>query len=87
MKRSITGFLQQPQLLSNLTVISQAKGNAAFSAGKYEEAITHFSAGIDVDSHNHVLYSNRSAAQVRGSESVFSYALTLETQLLVHKAS
>ena len=39
----------------------QAKGNAAFSAGRYEEAITHFTAAIAVDPENHVLYSNRSA--------------------------
>lgn len=43
----------------------QAKGNAAFSAGNFEEAIKHFTEGINVDGSNHVLYSNRSAAQVR----------------------
>jgi len=39
----------------------QAKGNAAFSASKFEEAIQHFSDAINVDPQNHVLYSNRSA--------------------------
>jgi stress-induced-phosphoprotein 1 len=39
----------------------QAKGNAAFSAGKFEEAIQHFTDAISVDPNNHVLYSNRSA--------------------------
>ena len=43
---------------------TQAKGNAAFAAGKHEEAIDHFSAGIEVDPSNHVLYSNRSASLV-----------------------
>ena len=42
----------------------QAKGNAAFSAGSFEEAIEYFSKGIEADGSNHVLYSNRSAAQV-----------------------
>mmetsp|Transcript_5922 Transcript_5922/g.10655 ORF Transcript_5922/g.10655 Transcript_5922/m.10655 type:complete len:570 (-) Transcript_5922:96-1805(-) len=41
----------------------KAKGNAAFSAGNFEEAITHFSAAIEVDGSNHVLYSNRSACK------------------------
>ena len=43
----------------------QAKGNAAFSAGNYEEAIQHFTAAIEKDPSNHVLYSNRSASHVR----------------------
>lgn len=40
----------------------KAKGNAAFSAGNFDEAIEHFGAAIEVDSRNHVLYSNRSAS-------------------------
>lgn len=44
--------------------MQQAKGNAAFSAGKFEEAIEHFTEGIAVAPENHVLYSNRSAAKV-----------------------
>jgi hypothetical protein len=43
----------------------KALGNAAFSAGRYEDAVRHFSDAIAVDAGNHVLYSNRSAAQVR----------------------
>ncbi|PRW58562.1 Heat shock STI [Chlorella sorokiniana] len=52
----------------------KAKGNAAFSAGKFPEAAEHFSAAIGVDPSNHVLYSNRSAAYA----SMGSYAQALE---------
>lgn len=45
--------------------VLQAKGNAAFSAGSFEEAIQHFTEAIALDPSNHVLYSNRSACQVR----------------------
>eukprot|EP01018_Ginkgo_biloba_P037009 Gb_26337 [translate_table: standard] len=41
---------------------AKAKGNAAFSAGKYDEAIRHFSKAITLAPSNHVLYSNRSAS-------------------------
>ena len=41
------------------------QGNAAFSAGKFDEAIQHFSDAIAINPSNHVLYSNRSAAYVR----------------------
>ena len=37
-------------------------GNKAFSAGKFAEAIEHFTEAISMDSSNHVLFSNRSAA-------------------------
>jgi stress-induced-phosphoprotein 1 len=40
----------------------KAEGNKFFSSGKYEEAIVMFSKAIDIDSSNHVLFSNRSAA-------------------------
>jgi hypothetical protein len=39
----------------------KAKGNAAFTAKNYDEAIDCFSQGIAIDPNNHVLYSNRSA--------------------------
>lgn len=41
---------------------AKAKGNAAFSAGNYEDAIKHFTEAIVFAPTNHVLYSNRSAA-------------------------
>ena len=37
-------------------------GNAALKAGNFDEAIGHYTEGIEVDSKNHVLFSNRSAA-------------------------
>ncbi|KAJ3069119.1 Hsp90 cochaperone, partial [Quaeritorhiza haematococci] len=40
----------------------KSQGNKAFSSGDYETAIKFFSQAIDLDSSNHVLYSNRSAA-------------------------
>eukprot|EP00002_Diphylleia_rotans_P014396 TRINITY_DN2805_c0_g1_i1.p1 TRINITY_DN2805_c0_g1~~TRINITY_DN2805_c0_g1_i1.p1 ORF type:complete len:569 (+),score=168.32 TRINITY_DN2805_c0_g1_i1:83-1789(+) len=40
----------------------KAQGNAAFSAGKFQEAIDFFTQAIAVDPKNHVLYSNRSAS-------------------------
>jgi len=39
----------------------KAKGNVAFTAKNYDEAIDCFSQGIAIDPSNHVLYSNRSA--------------------------
>lgn len=39
----------------------KAKGNAAFAAKNYDEAIDAFTQGIAIDPNNHVLFSNRSA--------------------------
>lgn len=41
---------------------AKAKGNAAFSAGNYAEAVRHFTEAINLAPTNHVLYSNRSAS-------------------------
>uniref|UniRef100_A0A8R7TKV3 STI1 domain-containing protein n=1 Tax=Triticum urartu TaxID=4572 RepID=A0A8R7TKV3_TRIUA len=41
---------------------AKAKGNAAFSAGRFEEAAGHFGDAIALAPDNHVLFSNRSAA-------------------------
>eukprot|EP00005_Dracoamoeba_jomungandri_P001152 CAMPEP_0174259432 /NCGR_PEP_ID=MMETSP0439-20130205/8252_1 /TAXON_ID=0 /ORGANISM="Stereomyxa ramosa, Strain Chinc5" /LENGTH=550 /DNA_ID=CAMNT_0015343319 /DNA_START=36 /DNA_END=1685 /DNA_ORIENTATION=+ len=40
----------------------KVKGNAAMSAGNFEEAVAHYTKGIELDSTNHVLFSNRAAA-------------------------
>lgn len=45
-----------------MSIDFKARGNAAFSAGSYEEAVSSFSEGINNDPLNHILYSNRSAA-------------------------
>ncbi|URE39442.1 Heat shock protein [Musa troglodytarum] len=47
---------------SSMAEEAKAKGNAAFAAGRFDDAIRHFSEAIDLAPTNHVLYSNRSAA-------------------------
>ncbi|ONM15446.1 Hsp70-Hsp90 organizing protein [Zea mays] len=53
---------------------AKAKGNAAFAAGRFEEAVQHFSDAIALAPDNHVLYSNRSAAYA----SLWRYAEALD---------
>ncbi|CAL5015700.1 unnamed protein product [Urochloa decumbens] len=60
---------------------AKAKGNAAFSAGRFEEAVGHFGDAIALAPDNHVLYSNRSAAQAslgRYSEALADAERTVE---------
>ena len=40
----------------------KTRGNKAFSAKSYDEAINLFSQALSIDPSNHVLYSNRSAS-------------------------
>ena len=40
----------------------KALGNKAFCAGDFDGAVDHFTEAISLDSVNHVLFSNRSAA-------------------------
>lgn len=44
------------------------KGNAALQEGKFLEAVDFYGQGINLDSNNHVLYSNRSAAYAKAGE-------------------
>ncbi|EYU26825.1 hypothetical protein MIMGU_mgv1a003301mg [Erythranthe guttata] len=53
---------------------AKAKGNAAFSAGNFDDAVAHFTDAIGLAPTNHVLYSNRSAAYA--SLNKFSEALS-----------
>ena len=47
---------------------AKALGNAAFKAKQYPEAVAHFATAIAADPKNHVLYSNRSAANAGMAE-------------------
>jgi len=61
---------------------AKAKGTAAFQAGKYEEAIGHYTKAIELGP-THVLYSNRSAAY--GGMGNWEEALTDATKCIEMK--
>ena len=63
-KRHSASLTQLPAALCGCAAV-QALGNAAFSAGRMLDAVGHFTDAIALDPSNHVLYSNRSAAQAR----------------------
>jgi stress-induced-phosphoprotein 1 len=46
----------------------KTKGNAALQANRFDEAIDYYSQAIKIDSNNHVLFSNRSAALVKAKK-------------------
>lgn len=46
----------------------KAQGNIAFTAGSFDEAVSLYSAAIEVDGTNHILYSNRAAAYLGASK-------------------
>ncbi|CAI9775537.1 unnamed protein product [Fraxinus pennsylvanica] len=60
---------------------AKAKGNSAFAAGNFNDAIHHFTEAINLAPSNHVLYSNRSAAYAslkRFSEALSDAQKTVE---------
>jgi len=59
----------------------KAQGNKCFQSGQFEEAIAFFSQAIAADPKNHVLYSNRSAAEAsckRFKEALDDAKMTVE---------
>ncbi|WOL00082.1 hsp70-Hsp90 organizing protein [Canna indica] len=59
---SLSPSLAADSLPSSMADDAKAKGNAAFSAGRFDDSIRYFSDAIELAPTNHVLYSNRSAA-------------------------
>ena len=55
-------------LLNTQAAELKSKGNAALQEGKVDDAIKFYTEAIAVDSENHVLYSNRSAAYAKAEK-------------------
>jgi tetratricopeptide (TPR) repeat protein len=68
---NIKPFLIIPHIQVNTL---KDQGNKAFAAKDWDKAISFFSKAIEIDPKNHVLYSNRSAAEAGKKE----YAKALE---------
>ncbi|XP_012233387.1 stress-induced-phosphoprotein 1 [Linepithema humile] len=60
--------------MSDQVALLKDKGNAALQEDKFDEAIKCYTEAIALDSNNHVLYSNRSAAYAKAKQ----YQLALE---------
>ncbi|KAH0644154.1 hypothetical protein KY284_032038 [Solanum tuberosum] len=63
---------------------AKSKGNAAFAAGNFTDAVRHFTEAINLSPNNHVLYSNRSAAYAslnKYSEALIDAEKTVELKL------
>ncbi|KAF2348110.1 Tetratricopeptide-like helical domain, partial [Trinorchestia longiramus] len=44
------------------------EGNGLFSAGKFQDAVNTYTAGLDLDSSNHILHANRAMAYIKLDE-------------------
>lgn len=54
--------------MGDQVALLKEKGNAALQEGKFDEAIKYYTDAIALDSNNHVLYSNRSAAYAKAEK-------------------
>ncbi|XP_072743230.1 stress-induced-phosphoprotein 1 [Anoplolepis gracilipes] len=55
-------------MMGDQVVSLKESGNAALQEGKFDEAVKHYTDAIALDSNNHVLYSNRSAAYAKSGK-------------------
>ncbi|CAF0815666.1 unnamed protein product [Rotaria sp. Silwood1] len=64
-------MLPYAYLLSRISCVVEelkSKANAAFSAGKNDDAINLYTQAIELDEKNHILFSNRSAAYAKANK-------------------